>query len=328
LVDRVVAPIMPETSSNREDAFPSAVGTEFSEFARGFNGAGAWESAVDVFGEYLHEGFGQDPWSEVASRIEGCLAEGQPAAFIRIGDGEGNLLALGLDERPALAQHCARACSLLHLGASAALVDAAPEVLAAFHAALRNSDLIGFPGPFGTEMLLTRSNAETYARPIYGLACAHRYLTRFAADLELGRKTGAPAGFHRGLLPHYGALVSGRRIGIVTCHAGLAEGLRTRMGAEAVDLRLVPPQAAVAAGPRTDTGHWPDRYRELVRELKTIEPGNLWFVAAGMLGKVYCDVIRSAGGIAVDIGHTADVWAGVRSRASITPVSLATWRLV
>ena len=31
-----------------------------------------------------------------------------------------------------------------------------------------------------------------------------------------------------------------------------------------------------------------------------------------MLGKVYCDVIRKAAGIAVDIGHTADVWAGVR----------------
>ena len=116
-------------------------------------------------------------------------------------------------------------------------------------------------------------------------------------------------------------------MGIVTCHAELAAGLRERMGATSVDLRLVPPQAAIARGPRADTGHWPGRYRELMRELQTIEPGNLWFVAAGMLGKVYCDVIRDAGGIAVDIGHTADVWAGVRSRASIKPASLDACRI-
>ena len=59
----------------------------------------------------------------------------------------------------------------------------------------------------------------------------HRYLTRFAQDLELGEKTGAPAGFHRGLLPHYERLISGRRVGIVTCHVELAAGLRERMGA-------------------------------------------------------------------------------------------------
>ena len=123
-----------------------------------------------------------------------------------------------------------------------------------------------------------------------------RYLVRFARISSSVRQTGAPAGFHRGLLPYYERLISGRRVGIVTCHAELAAGLRERMGATSVDHRLVPPQAAIAEGPRADTGHWPGRYRELMRELQTIEPGNLWFVAAGMLGKVYCDVIRDAAG--------------------------------
>jgi hypothetical protein len=306
---------------------PAAATAEFSEFASAFSGAAEWKATVAAFGQYLHEGRDRDPWSEIAARIERCVADSRPAAFIRIGDGEGNLLALGLNERQALAEHCARAGSLLHLGTSEALLDAAPDVLPAFHAALRNSSLIGFPGPFGGQILLKRTDAESYARPIYGLASAHRYLVRFASDLELGEKTGAPAGFHRGLLPHYERLLSGRRVGIVTCHEELAAGLRTRMGASSVDLRLVPPQAAVSGGPRADTGHWPARYRELVHDLRTIEPGNLWFVAAGMLGKVYCDVIRSAGGIAVDIGHTADVWAGVRSRASIKPASVNAWRV-
>jgi hypothetical protein len=177
-------------------------------------------------------------------------------------------------------------------------------------------------------VILQRSAAAPHVRPIQGLVSVHRYLTRFARDLELGLKTGAPAGFHRGLLPHYEALVSGRRIGIVTCHPELAEALRVRMGARSVDLRLVPQEAEIAVDPSADTGHWPRRFRQLLDELQAIEPGTLWFVAAGMLGKVYCDVIRTAGGIAVDIGHIADVWAGVRSRHFTEPDSIAAWRLV
>jgi hypothetical protein len=99
------------------------------------------------------------------------------------------------------------------------------------------------------------------------------------------------------------------------------------MGARDVDLRLVPAQAAIASDPGADTRHFPDRYRELTSELARIEPRGLWFVAAGILGKIYCELIRAAGGIAVDIGHTADIWAGVQSRLSITSKTLATWRI-
>ena len=300
---------------------------EFADLAARLDSAATWNATVARFGEYLPEGFGFDPWAEIAARIERCVADARPASFIRLGDGEGNLLALALNEYPALAAHCARAGALLHFGGADVLLRAAPEVLPAFQTALRNSHLIGFPGPFGPRMMLNRPAAETQVRPIHGLVSVHRYLTRFADDLELRLKTGAPAGFHRGLLPHYQALISGRATGIVTCHAQLADALRVRMGASTVDLRLVPRQAVIAMDPSADTGHWPGRFRDLMRELQTIEPGTLWFVAAGMLGKVYCEAIRAAGGIAVDIGHTADVWAGVRSRAYLQPDFLATWRI-
>jgi hypothetical protein len=35
-----------------------------------------------------------------------------------------------------------------------------------------------------------------------------------------------------------------------------------------------------------------------------------------------------AGGIAIDIGHIADVWAGVRSRTYLPPDFIPTWRIV
>jgi hypothetical protein len=147
---------------------------EFSDFIEGFYGAAVWNEAVAAFGEYLPEGSGRDPWGEMASRIERCVAAGRPGSFIRIGEGEGNLLALALGEKPALTEHCVRATSLRHLGAADLLVRAAPEVLPAFHTAVRNGDLIGFPGPFGTNMMLKRGAPETYARPIQGRVSVHR----------------------------------------------------------------------------------------------------------------------------------------------------------
>jgi hypothetical protein len=302
--------------------------TEFSEFADGIDGALAWKATIAAFGDYLHQGPGHDPWAEIATRIEAAVDDGRPASFIRLGDGEGNLLALALDERPALTDYCVRSTSVRHLGVPDALPSAAPEVLPAYRAMLRNADLIGFPGPFGPNVMLRRSKPETYLRPIQGLVCVHRYLTGYAGDLALRSKTGAPAGFHRGLLPHYGRLISGRRIGIVTCHEQLQSALRTRLGATDVDLRLVPRQAKYAHDPTVTTGHWPERFHELTRELQTIEPGTLWFVAAGMVGKPYCDVIKRAGGVAVDIGHTADIWAGVRTRSYDQTELLAAWQIV
>jgi hypothetical protein len=310
-----------------ESAAPSAAArAELARFAASVDAAGEWEATVAAFGTYYHEGFDFDPWRHVAFRIERCVAEGRPASFIRLGDAEGNLLALSLDDFPALANHCASALSCLYFGRPDALALAAPEVLPPLQTAVKNADVVGFPGPFGGPILLQQA-VDTYVRPIQGLLSVQRYLRRNAKTLKLAAKVGAPAGFHRGLLPHYRALIRGRRIGIVTCRSELAEALEKRMGAAAVDLRSVP-QQAILSDPEADTGHWPTRYRQLTAELRDIEPGMLWLVAAGTFGKVYCEVIREAGGVALDIGHIADVWAGIRSRAFIRPKALEAWRIV
>jgi hypothetical protein len=316
-----------QTLRTVEPAITDAVREEFSEFAAGLDGSAERRATVDAFGEFVR-GFDLDPGTEIASRIEGCVAKGRAASFIRLGDGEGNLVALELDDYPALTQYCIRSTSVRHLGSAGALPNAASEVLPAFRAALRNAELIGIPRPFGAKAMLRGSAPETFFRPIYGVVSIHRYLTRFAGELQLGRTTGAPAGFHRLLLPFYEALISGRAIGIVTCHPELQHALQAKLGASAVDLRLVPRQAKFSEDPLADTDHWPDRFHELSRELRTIEPGILWLVAAGMLGKIYCDVIRAAGGIAVDIGHVADIWAGVKTRSYDQAETIAAWSIV
>jgi hypothetical protein len=60
--------------------------------------------------------------------------------------------------------------------------------------------------------------------------------------------------------------------------------------------------------------HWPDGFAEVMQRLDYIEPGTLFLVAAGVLGKIYCDKIKSKGGVALDIGSILDMWENIPSR--------------
>lgn len=299
---------------------------EFREMASGYVPAEAWRETVACFGSYIAEGPGSNPWGEVADRVARCVEDERPGSFVRLGDGEGNVLATTFAEHQKLTEECLALSSTRHLGTPDALNEALPELLPAYRSMLRNADVIGFPGPFGVGMMLKRGDPEFW-RPAQGLIYVHRYLSRFRCELRLRRKSGAPAGFHRGLLPHYERLVRGRRVGIVTCHERLGRALVDGLGAAAVDLRRVPMQAKYATAGK-GAAHWPDRFRELQAELSESVSGGLWLVAAGMLGKVYCETIRAAGGVALDIGHVADVWAGFATRTYDQSDVLNRWRLV
>ena len=285
-----------------------------------------FERVRDSFGEYVPT---RTCGPEILRRVEECVAQGREASFFRLGDGEGNLLGLGLDDYPALAAYCAREVSVMHFGAPDVLRAAGPDLRHDFHIALRHAELIGLPGRFSLRFLLAMRNQRLDVRAIYGVGAVFRYLQQFGADLALSKKAGSSSAFHQSLLPHYRALIESRDIGLVSCHRELVQGLQRRMGARSVDFYPVPKQAKIIDGELTDTEHYPERYGALLEELLSARPGILYFVAAGMLGKVYCEAIRAAGGIAVDIGATADIWAGVRSRYwGQSKETFDTWRVL
>jgi hypothetical protein len=267
---------------------------------------------------------------EIERRVQQCVAQGRAASFLRLGDGEGNLLALGLDTYPALTAYCAREISVMHFGAADVLLEAGPELHQGFHTAIRNAEVVGFPGPWVMPLLLRqRGEGSNVMRPIYGVGTVYAYLERFADELGLAHKMGSSAAFSRRLLPHYRGMIEHRDIGLVSCQDKLPDALRQRMGARSVAFYPVPEQANTATTSRSaDTGHYPDRYHPLLEELRGARPGIVYFVAAGMLGKIYCEVIRAAGGIALDIGAVADIWAGVRSRRRVRPETLEQWRVL
>lgn len=65
------------------------------------------------------------------------------------------------------------------------------------------------------------------------------------------------------------------------------------------------------------TPHFPDRFNELLDTLTPKFPGQLFFVGAGICGKVYCDIIAQRGGIALDIGAVCDAWLGISTRPRV-----------
>lgn len=60
--------------------------------------------------------------------------------------------------------------------------------------------------------------------------------------------------------------------------------------------------------------HFPDQFSKILKSLKVREPGQLFLIGAGLCGKVYCDQIKSLGGIGLDIGAVCDAWINEASR--------------
>ncbi len=79
----------------------------------------------------------------------------------------------------------------------------------------------------------------------------------------------------------------------------------------------VPEQAIYAYRPNLPR-HFPETFDFLRARIEVPFEGALFLVGAGPCGKVYCDVIKRRGGIAIDIGSIFDVWAGRLTRPDMS----------
>jgi len=57
--------------------------------------------------------------------------------------------------------------------------------------------------------------------------------------------------------------------------------------------------------------HYPVEFLKISDQIKDSAEGKVVLVAAGYLGKHYCNVAKEAGGVAIDIGSIFDGWCGV-----------------
>ncbi len=124
------------------------------------------------------------------------------------------------------------------------------------------------------------------------------------------------AWFHNQLTPTRLArlLQAADRLSVITCQPFLLDKLAKKFGVRAGTSYLIPPQHSVAKVMH-ETGHFPARFEQITSQLENRDiTGELFLVGAGIIGKIYCDLIKKRGGMAIDVGSMMDAWMGVRAR--------------
>jgi len=277
-----------------------------------------------------HEFAGPDYTPRLAARLREVVIAGRPASCLRLGDGEGNILAADDTIFRNLQRLAAEKAAEIHLGRwfpDSVLRSWSREMLAA----IGNADVVGVPCTDRIAGLYRDlQHPPPDARPDIRGACGTINALRFAyAALSQAtpRRVVTNCAFHRTLLPHYRSILGpAARLGVIGCHPELPDKLKTAFGARQVDFFAIPNQAS-NTGKRSGPPHYPDRFNAVTDSLSGIEKGQVVLVAAGILGKLYCDRVKQCGGIALDIGSVADVWVGRRARRYHKPAYLDRWKL-
>jgi hypothetical protein len=96
-------------------------------------------------------------------------------------------------------------------------------------------------------------------------------------------------------------------------HSDIGKALQSRFNIKVTQHISIPAHATFLT---LEGLHFPDRFYEIARTLEVPHQGAVFLVGAGYLGKLYCDLIKQRGGIAIDVGSVFDGWTG-RGRAEI-----------
>jgi hypothetical protein len=224
-----------------------------------------------------------------------ALRERQGFSLVRIGDGEGPILSWPQFQRPDLTERIME----VWFGAAKLTASDFERFNEGLRRAVLSADVLGLPTKFQV------ARAPGYGMVFdgidyYGL---HRASQPFA-----------DSGVHwylqwSGAIPYL--LRDLDIVHVIGCR-DIGPQIADALGLRSVRMYLVRGESRFPGA--VTQPHWPDGYTEIMGQLEAIDPGSVFLVGAGMLGKIYCDRIKAKGGIALDIGSILDSWAHVPSR--------------
>ena len=249
----------------------------------------------------------------LAGRIIDCIRHGRPASFLRVSDGE----ALFLPWHPwGAPQTTADQAYIQNIwwGDTRMAGERLATINADFLTAVSRASAVGIMSFAGCiHALLGGFGGSAYGR---GMLNCHSHFDSVATEAVL-----TSADFHHDLNA-WGLwsdiLGATRSVSYISCH-DLAPALLQGFGVQTRIAHHIPAEHKYGDvfGRKPDpgaSGHTLlDRHDELSAALSPL-PGELYLVAAGFLGKIYCERIRERGGIAIDIGSLADYWMGFATR--------------
>jgi hypothetical protein len=194
--------------------------------------------------------------TETAARVAACVRESvlrrEPSSFVRLGDGEGKVLAFGTHRYPNLTRSALERLSRMYFGTANPLTPNCEELRRGLLEAIMGATLVGIP----TRRRLRFDRNRVYenirtAEELFGIWTVTELAAKEGPRLSLKTKIGASSSFDKGLLEHLPSLVAGCKIGLVTCHYGLTDAFQDRLGARVVDYYAVPPPVHMLGGGRS-----------------------------------------------------------------------------
>jgi hypothetical protein len=239
--------------------------------------------------------FDRAPLKVIVERAASALRARIGFSLVRLGDGEGPMICW-----PDFQSPDEMAVTLRTWFGRSDFADSDLAMIAnGLRQATRSADILGLP----TRYQLTRT--PRYGMVLqgidhYGLYSAHQTLSDSGLHWYL-QWSGALAQLLRGL----------NTIGVIGCR-DIGSQIATTFGVGSVQTYLVRGEHCFP-GSESRT-HWPDGFAEVMRRLDAVRPGDVFLVGAGVLGKIYCDQIKTRGGVALDIGSLLDSWANIPSR--------------
>jgi tetratricopeptide (TPR) repeat protein len=239
------------------------------------------------------------------------ITDQQPTCLIRLGDGEGNFLAVRQNSSNQFLLRQADLILGIWFGRYAEKSPGYEQLYQDIAMALLSADFVGIPD-------VRRVNLElkNIPRGYWGVYFAIHQ----AMFLELNFVV---AGIHQLLLrssAFLSTLASVKILNTISCHREFGRKLRTRLGVpDGLDL-VVPGEMGLPQLPEESRrgDHYRDHYSATMRAIRTFAPGNVTLIGTGICGKVYAYQVKDAGGIGIDIGAMTDFFMGLATRPPFT----------
>lgn len=268
---------------------------------------------------------------EVSRLIDARLENAKPFSLVRVGDGEGLLLSIS-DQSPRMDfEYLAR-----HLGPSGRDPDFVLHLKDRLTESVMQADVIGvrddtvdvefdaadlglgsavFLDKFRQRFRLREAEKSLDYHGSRRIALTHATLGNM--DFGTGRHF-CSAWFHYDYHTSgavFRALSEQKRIGLISCRSRLPRMLEDLFGVS-VAFYQIPDMFEQLPAAQTVTGY-AERFEQILQLRLVDRPGMLFLVGGGLYGKLFCSLVKSQGGVALDLGSLLDAWLGIPSRPTV-----------
>lgn len=256
----------------------------------------------------------------VAKSIFTAIKTATPFSMIRLSDGEGHFLRYDSDQQ---IFHASDQLSIQRWWWPRPKLQWPEDpTLKNFERAAKNADILGIPCFHRTFGSLINEGKKSNFNSLYhrGLRSVPNNVADWVKDGSIPRETIITSCFVHHHLSDWGLydylFKDIESCSVISCHPTCPSVLKDRFGLEVRDLHLIPAESANIhqIGDYIGESHYPERFESLCQEIKVAYPGEVYLMAAGFVGKIYCDIIKEQGGIALDVGSMFDFWMSINTR--------------